>query len=196
MGQRADPGDFQPEQFEMPVGRLSGGEQARLLLARLMLRKSNLLVLDAEPSELLLATNRLLPGERDKNPFRELCPERAPLPEGPLPEITTNGRPYDEHPALLADNAAYAHDLAEPLAATLTQPPFAPSAMDEVLPLWGDLFDEPFGDSSGVPTFLVSKLAREHVKVALSGDGGDELFGGYETYLAQERARAWDRIPA
>jgi hypothetical protein len=46
--------------------------------------RSNLLVLDAEPSELLLATNRLLPGERDKNPFRELFPERAPLPARPL----------------------------------------------------------------------------------------------------------------
>jgi asparagine synthase (glutamine-hydrolysing) len=50
-----------------------------------------------------------------------------------------------------------------------------------VLPQWADLFDEPFGDSSGVPTYLVSKMAREHVKVALSADGGDELFNGYTT---------------
>jgi asparagine synthase (glutamine-hydrolysing) len=55
--------------------------------------------------------------------------------------------------------------------------------------------DDPIGDFSIFPTYLVSKLARQHVTVALSGDGGDELFGGYETYLAEEKARTWARIP-
>lgn len=49
----------------------------------------------------------------------------------------------------------------------------------EILEQLVHFFDEPFGDTSAVPTFLVSKLASEHVKVVLSGDGGDELFGGY-----------------
>jgi asparagine synthase (glutamine-hydrolysing) len=55
--------------------------------------------------------------------------------------------------------------------------------------------DDPIGDFSIFPTFLVSKVTRRDVTVALSGDGGDECFGGYETYVAQQMARSWSRIP-
>ncbi len=55
--------------------------------------------------------------------------------------------------------------------------------------------DEPFGDSSAIPTFMVSRLAAEHVKVVLSGDGGDELFAGYDRYFVEERERRFDAIP-
>jgi len=81
------------------------------------------------------------------------------------------------------DELASARAVAERYGTTHRELTLRPDAA-LLLPALADAFDEPFADSSALPTFLVSKLAAEDVKVALSGEGGDELFAGYYTYVA------------
>src|SRR5574337_470324 len=64
-----------------------------------------------------------------------------------------------------------------------------------VLPKLTWHYDEPFGDSSAVPTYYVAQMTRQHVTVALNGDAGDENFGGYDRYVANLLAAAFDRLP-
>jgi asparagine synthase (glutamine-hydrolysing) len=64
-----------------------------------------------------------------------------------------------------------------------------------VLPKLAWHYDEPFADSSAVPTYCVAELTRRHVTVALNGDAGDESFGGYERYVAQQLGQRFDRLP-
>ncbi len=80
------------------------------------------------------------------------------------------------------DEASHARRVAEHLGTNHTARVIAPTMPRDILPRWADLYDEPFADSSGIPTYLVSKLAGERVKVVLSADGGDELFAGYNIY--------------
>jgi asparagine synthase (glutamine-hydrolysing) len=70
-----------------------------------------------------------------------------------------------------------------------------PDAVD-LVPALVRAFDEPFADSSAVPVYCVSRLAREHVTVVLSGEGGDEVFAGYDTYTAGRLAELYRRLPA
>ncbi|HUR35330.1 MAG TPA: asparagine synthase (glutamine-hydrolyzing) [Vicinamibacterales bacterium] len=87
------------------------------------------------------------------------------------------------------DEADHAAAVARHLATDHHEQACDESAMLDVVHRLPAMFDEPFADSSAVPTYLVSKAAREHVTVALSGDGGDELFFGYPRYVHHLRSK-------
>lgn len=80
------------------------------------------------------------------------------------------------------DERPFAREVAEFCGTTHHELLVTPEAVDEVLPKLARQYDEPFADASMLPTYYVSKLARQHVTVALGGDGGDEVFAGYDRY--------------
>lgn len=81
------------------------------------------------------------------------------------------------------DEAAHAAAIAERFETEHTELRLTASEVLATVPQMASIYDEPFGDSSQIPTYLVSKLAREKVTVALSGDGGDEFFAGYNRHV-------------
>lgn len=93
------------------------------------------------------------------------------------------------------DESAHARAVARHLGSDHHEDVLSPSRLIELVPDLTKLLDEPFGDASVMPTYMLSRFAREHVTVALGGDGGDELFAGYPTYQAQKLALVYDALP-
>jgi len=107
----------------------------------------------------------------------------------PAPEIQTFAIGFDE---ASFDERSHAEAVARHLGTRHRVRVVSPQQMLEVLDPVAELMDEPLGDASIIPTYLLSAFAREHVTVALGGDGGDELFLGYPTFTAEHGLR---RLP-
>jgi asparagine synthase (glutamine-hydrolysing) len=126
-----------------------------------------------------------LSGGCDSTSVAALMQEASPTP------IRTFTIGYDNEQY---DESRYARAIADHLGTAHTELRLSPSDALRAIPEMPKVYDEPFSDSSQLPTYLLSRLASDHVTVALSGDGGDELFGGYNRHVWV--AKSWGRVQA
>ena len=110
--------------------------------------------------------------------------------DGPIRTFTIGYGPEDES----YNELTYAREIAQRFGTVHHEEIVKPDAVD-LLPRIIRAFDEPFADSSAIPNYLISQVARRSVTVALAGHGGDELFGGYPRYLGQQFSASYDRLP-
>jgi asparagine synthase (glutamine-hydrolysing) len=94
------------------------------------------------------------------------------------------------------DESSYARSVAKHFNTDHHEKIFTAQAMLDILPEVWNFIDEPFADASVLPTYMLSKFTRETVTVALGGDGGDELFAGYDPFLAHKLAHMYEKVPS
>jgi asparagine synthase (glutamine-hydrolysing) len=131
----------------------------------------------------------LLSGGIDSSAIAALACESA---EGRVKTVKTFSIAFEEKSF---DESSYARLVADHLGTEHYEQRFTEREMLEIVPEIPRLLDEPLGDGSLIPTFLLSRFTRERVTVALGGDGGDELFAGYPTYAAHRMADYYRALP-
>ena len=129
----------------------------------------------------------LLSGGLDSSAIAALMAERAHEPV-PSFSIAFSDKSFDE--------SAHARHVAAHLGTQHHELTLTPAMMLDLIPQLGAHLDEPFADPSVIPTYLVARFAREHVKVVLGGDGGDEMLAGYSTLQAHRVAPMYRALPA